>query len=271
METIIGCTTRPYNTLPHEEAFARIAAAGYRHVAVFRGSDGMPVDAQTPPAAVAAVRAAAAAAGLVPSMLLGRTRLDLGLDGAVDDYRRLIDNAAALGAIRLLDCGIGKPTLYEDYFTLMRRCAPDAEAAGVQITMKPHGGISLTVEDLLAGHAKVDHPAFGICFDPGNIVYYTLGERRPEPDAPRAVPVCNSFIIKDCAIREGKADVMVTAGDGLVDFPRVIGDFARGGFRGPYYVECVGGRTPAAVDRDIAFTLGYVRGILAACRSNTEP
>lgn len=264
METVIGCTTRPYGMLSYPEAFARIAAAGYQDVAVFRSKDGMPVDSTSSPAAVAAVRAAAQAAGVRPSMLIGGTRLDLGLSKAVDEYRRLIDNAAALGVSWLLDCGTSNAALYADYFELMRQCAPHAQSAGVHLTMKPHGGISLTVEDLLAAHHRVGHPAFGICFDPGNIIYYTLGSRRPEPDAPRVAPVCSTVIIKDCVVQEGKADVMVTPGDGLVNFPAVLGSLVRGGFRGPCYVECVGSKEPVGIDRDVAFTLGYVRGILAA-------
>jgi sugar phosphate isomerase/epimerase len=265
MAMTIGCTTRPYSMLGYPEAFARIAAAGYTEVAVFGSKDGMPVASSTTPETVAAVRAAAGAAGLAPSLLIGGVRLELGLAQAVDDYRRLIDNAAALGARWLLDCGTGSPDQYENYFELMRRCAAHAQACGLQITMKPHGGISLTVEDLLAAHRRVGHPAFGICFDPGNIVYYTAGARRPEPDAPAVAPVCNALIIKDCIIRsDGKPDVMVTAGEGLVNFAAVLGSFVKAGYTGPCYVECVGGKDVAAVDRDVAFTLGYVRGILAA-------
>ena len=40
-------------------------------------------------------------------MLIGSTKLNLGLEAAVDDYKRLIDNAAALGTRWLLDCGTG--------------------------------------------------------------------------------------------------------------------------------------------------------------------
>jgi sugar phosphate isomerase/epimerase len=263
MGAVIGCTTRPYAALTYTEAFAHIAAAGYTDVAVFRSRDGMPVDSATTPEAVAVVRAAAKAAGLTPSLLIGGVRLALGLEAAVDDYRRLIDNAAALGARWLLDCGTSEPGEYESYYELMRRCAPHAQACGVAITMKPHGGISLTSDDLLVAHRRVGHPAFGICFDPGNLIYYTNAARRPEPDAPRLAPVCSTLIIKDCVIRpDGKPDVMVTPGAGLVDFPAVLAGLVRAGFAGPCYVECVGGRETPAVDRDVAFTLGYVRGIL---------
>jgi sugar phosphate isomerase/epimerase len=75
-------------------------------------------------------------------------------------------------------------------------------------------------------------------------------------------PAVSTGIIKDCVVVDGKADVMVTPGDGLVDFYTVLSGLVGGGFDGPLYVECVGGKEPAEVDRDIAFTLGYVKGIL---------
>ena len=171
------------------------------------------------------------------------------------------DNVSMLHAVTL--GGTGKEEHFEGYFVLMRRVAPYAQQAGVHLTMKPHGGISLTTEDLLAACEKVNHPAFAICFDPGNIVYYTKGERRPEADVDKVAPKVSTAIVKDCVVNAGVPDVMVTPGDGLVDFDIVLGKLQRGGFRGPYYVECVGGQTLPQIDRDVAFTLGYVKGILA--------
>jgi sugar phosphate isomerase/epimerase len=259
---IIGCTTRPYRDLPFAEACKRIARAGYTDVAVFRNQGAVAVDSESSPAQVSEARQIVDDCGLVPSLLIGRTRLGSGLAQAVDDYRQLLDNAAALGARWLLDCGVGDPAQYGDYLELMRQCAPHAAEVGVDITMKPHGGISLTTEDLLRAHQAVGHPSFGICFDPGNIIYYTKGERRPEADVAAVVPVTTVFIIKDCVVRDGVPDVNVTAGDGLVDFPAVLGAFAKGGFTGPLYVECVGSEDPEGADRDIAFTLGYVKGMV---------
>lgn len=43
MELTIGCTTRPYAGLSYEEAFERIAAAGYTDVAVFASQKVVPV------------------------------------------------------------------------------------------------------------------------------------------------------------------------------------------------------------------------------------
>ena len=263
MELTIGCTTRPYHKLPYGEAFQRIAAAGYTDVAVFLSEGKVPVQSDSSKDEVAAVRAAAADAGVAPSMLIGGTKLDLGLDGAVDDYKRLIDNAAALGTVWLLDCGTGKEEHFESYYELMRQASTHAEQAGVMITMKPHGGISLTAKDLITAHEEVSHPSFGICYDPGNIIYYTQGDRRPETDVAEVASRVTTGIIKDCVVVDGKSDVMVTAGDGLVEFYAVLSGLVGGGFDGPLYVECVGSEEPVDVDRDIAFTLGYTKGILA--------
>ena len=264
MQTTIGCTSRPYNKLGYAEAYARIAAAGYTDVAVFANDGQIPVRSDSSAAEVAAVRAAAAAEGLIPSMLLGRTKLDGSVEEAVDDYRRLIGHAAELGVRYLLDLGTGDEDRFDLYFELMRRVAPDAAAADIGISMKPHGGISLTSENLLAAHAKVDHPAFAICCDPGNIIYYTKGERRPESDIDQVAPLVSTAIVKDCVVEGEKPDVMITPGEGLVDFPVVLGALDRAGFNGPCYVECVGGGELASIDRNLAFALGYIKGIQAA-------
>ena len=259
MNWTIGCTTRPYDQVPFAQACQHIATAGYKDVAVFGGV----VKSTSSAEEVAQARAEATAAGLRPSMLLGGTNLAEGLERGVDDYKRLIDNAAELGVRWLLDCGTGNEALYADYFELMRRAAPHAQGSSVSITMKPHGGISLTVDDLIEAHEAVAHPAFGICYDPGNIIYYTKGKLRPEPFVESIASRTTTFIIKDCVVIDGKSDVMVTPGDGLVDFDAVIGGLVANGFDGPLYLECVGGKALEDVDRDVSTSLAFARDVLA--------
>ena len=267
MELVVGCTTRPYNTLSLAEACERIAAAGYTDVAVFankidENKRAVPVRSDSTPDEVAAAGKAAADAGLKPSMLIGGTKVNLDLDAAVDDYKKLIDNAAALGTKWLLDCGTGKEELYDKYYELMSRAAPHAQQAGVNITLKPHGGITLTVEGLIHAYETVNNPAFGICYDPGNIIYYTKGELRPETDIDKVAPMVNTGIIKDCVVEDGKSDVMVTPGEGLVDFDKVLSGLVAGGFRGPLYVECVSGKELHEIDENVKSTLKFVKDIL---------
>ena len=103
-------------------------------------------------------------------------------------------------------------------------------------------------------------------------------EPAPEPDptepeaepvlgtdgnAAEVAPLVTTAIIKDCILVDGVPDVMVTAGDGLVDFPAVLSGLVAGGFRGPLYVECVGGKTPEEIDANVLRTRKYIQGILA--------
>jgi sugar phosphate isomerase/epimerase len=257
MKLTLGCTTRPFAKVPFAEACQRIAAAGYTDVALFD-----TVDADSSREETLAARQVALDAGLAPSMLLARSYLDLGLDEAVSKNKRLVDNAVALGARWLLQLGTGDRDLLERYVTLMRQVAPYAQDAGVGIAVKPHGGITTTTDDLIDVHSRVDHPSYSICYDPGNIIFYTKGEERPEIHVARVAPLVTTCIIKDCVVVDGKPDVMVTPGEGWVDFDAVLSALVAGGFQGPLYVECVGGQSVQEIGRNVRDTHAFLQAIL---------
>ena len=143
--------------------------------------------------------------------------------------------------------------------------AEHAETLNLGISLKPHGGISLTAKELIDLYHQVNHPAFAVSYDPGNIIHYTRGEVRPEQEVDDIAKYTSTAIIKDCALdAENNPNVQTTAGDGEVDFHRILSGLTGGGFTGPLYVECVGSKTPEGIDRDLAFTLGYIRGILSS-------
>ena len=263
MKYTIGCTSRPYESLTFSEACEHISAAGYTDVAVFANAGQNPVRANSTSSEIRATSKTAANAGLTPSAVMGSVQfLKEGLEVCLDDYKRLIDNVAALGAKWLLDCGTASEADYNDYYELMRRAAPHAAQAGVNIALKPHGGISLTVQDLIRADQEVSHSAFGICYDPGNIIYYTKGELRPETDIDAVASRVTTVIVKDCVVQHGTPDVRVTPGEGLVDFKRVMDGLVASGFDGPLYVECVAGSTLNEINANIESTLRFVRGIL---------
>ena len=85
----------------------------------------------------------------------------------------------------------------------------------------------------------------------------------PETDVAVAAPKVTTTIIKDCVVEEGVPDVMVTPGEGLVDFETVLNGLVSGGFEGPLYVECVGGTTVDEINRNTKATLKFVSDILA--------
>ena len=264
MEHTIGCTTRPYASVSFAEACEHIAEAGYSDVAVFGNAGSVAINSNSSRQDVENTRRAAEKTGLTPSLLIGGTQLNLGLEAAVEDYRRLIENTAALGASWLLDCGTSNATHYDDYYALMQEASPQAEACGVTITLKPHGGITLTVQDLIKAYNQVNRSGFGICYDPGNIIYYTKGEHQPETDLDLLAPKVSNLIIKDCVLNNGKPDVMVTPGEGLVDFGEVIAILRKGSFQGPMYVECVGGKSLDEINHNVRSTLGFLGNLTIA-------
>ena len=98
--------------------------------------------------------------------------------------------------------------------------------------MKPHG-TCLTNSDLLAVHAAVGHPAFGICMDPGNILCapplprfyslwrrlcppdfddcgcadYTKGEALPTDGLDSLAPCVSAVVMKDCVLNPDSPQV----------------------------------------------------------------
>ena len=88
----------------------------------------------------------------------------------VGRYTLMVNQMAALGITTMVDFG---PSYGEEdaYVELMRAVAPHAQAKGVQISMKLHhaaqNGASIMSEQV-ATHDAVNHPAFGLCMDPGS-------------------------------------------------------------------------------------------------------
>ncbi len=266
MQLTLGATTRPWGKWSFEQACQAIAAAGYTDVAVFSNAGKIPLTAESTPDDVAAVRQSVAAAGLTPSMLITAMPLEKPIEEAVAEYRRTIAVAAAAGVTWVMNCGCGQPELYDAYNALMRRCAPYAAEQGVQLVMKPHGGNGLTGQLMRQVVEAVDHPAFSICYDPGNIIYYTKGEVRPESDVHQIKEHVSICIIKDCVVQDDKPDVHLLPGEGLVDFRSVLGSLVESGFRGPLYVECVGGAEWDDINDRACRTHGYVAGIVEGLR-----
>ena len=257
MTLTVGCTTRPYANLAFADTCKSIAAAGYTDIAVFSNVGLTP---SSPREKALEVRRTAEDAGLVPSLIVAQVHVER--DDAEEDYKRLIDHAVTLGASWILDMGTSETALLDAYVALMRTAASYAQSVGLKISTKPHGGITTTTEDLVAVWQRVNHPAYGICYDPGNIIYYTKGAEMPETNIAAVAPMATTGIIKDCILRDGQPDVMITPGDGLVNFESVLRGLANGGFRGPLYVECLGGTALDEIERNAKLTREYIEGIL---------
>ena len=56
---------------------------------------------------------------------------------------------------------------------------------------------------------------------------------------------------------------MVTPGEGLVDFEKVLGGLIEGSFRGPLYVECVAGKKLDEINKNVKSSRKFIGDILA--------
>jgi len=260
---ILGATTRPWHAFSFEVACAAIAEAGYTDVALYANEGKIALTAASTEEEIAATVETAHKYGLTPSMLLGGPDLHADVEEAIANYRRLVDVAAQAGIRYLMNGGTENPATYERFFAITRAVAPYAEAKGVELQLKPHGGIGLTGKHLREACERVGSPAFTICYDPGNIIYYTRGEVRPEPDVADVADCVTTCIIKDCILVDGKPDVWIQPGTGLVNFESVLGTLARSGFAGPLYVECLGGTELADIHRRAKETHDWLQTLLA--------
>ena len=85
--------------------------------------------------------------------------------------------------------------------------------------------------------AGVGHKNFRVCYDPGNIFYYSDGKLDPVDDVASVDGLVAGVNVKDFRLPK---EVLVTPGTGMVDFRRVFAGLQHGGFRrGSLLLECL--------------------------------
>jgi sugar phosphate isomerase/epimerase len=257
MDMQLGCFTRPWAEagFTQDEALAGIAGAGYRYVGLNTRVYG--------PGWADADRAELVtrlnANNLSAQVSFGNPDLSLPLAQAVDQFRRKIAWCRGVGIGYIVLLGTEQEGLYDRWFEAVGQCLDDAREHGMMLVLKPHDGISRLAEDMLRAVERLRHPSFGICYDPGNILYYT--GLRPEDDLPKVAPRVRAMCIKDET--GGKhGEVMITPGTGDVDFPRVFSILAGAGFSGPMWVECVGGKTLAEINDEARKSREFIESLV---------
>lgn len=240
MKIELGCLTRPWGKFTQAEALAGVAAAGFRVVGVTNLKDGPPFTADSTEEEIARLRSRVEGHGLEARVMFGNPDLSREPAEAASRFRREIERAAWLGVRHIVVMGTADEGRYEAWFRAVGECLDFAGEQGVMLVLKPHGGLSALGEDLLRAVERLPHANFGICYDPGNIYYYT--GQRAEEDLPKVADRVRAMCIKD--ERGGKhGEVEITPGTGVVDFERIFSILDGAGFSGPCWVECVGGKS----------------------------
>lgn len=248
----VGIYTRPWHNYDYRVSFDAIVEAGYRHIGLMshrpEGSErpGSIIGIETTPKEALAVARELESRNLqVPSVWGGGLPVKESLQAGIDGMKKLIDNCAAVGARSVLMGGTGRKELADLYYRAIAENCDYAAENGVIVNIKPHGGTNTTGPQCRQLIESVGHDNFTLWYDPGNIYYYTDGELDPVEDSKTVNGlVQNGMSVKDFTMTrengEARKEVMLTPGEGWVDFPKVMANLVQGGFTsGDLVVECV--------------------------------
>lgn len=239
----VGCLNRPWTKWSADEMLDGVKAAGFRVIGLQTPTPADPfVAAAAKRDYLAALKDKIAARGLEAFQGRVQTRDNAPEAEEAAAIRAQIDHAKFLGLRVLINTGTAKPEAYAAWYRKMALAAAYGADHGVQIVVKPHGGVTAAAPELLTCLEKVNHPNFGLWYDAGNLIYYT--GKDPIADLEPLLPHVTAFTAKDCAAKG--ADVMTQFGTGKVDFTAIFRRLKRAGFAGPIVVEsCAVGATAA--------------------------
>lgn len=273
----IGCFNRPWmqkfgskiqppETLApanwgFDVALKGIADAGYKTVGLLTPMPDEPfIGAHVPDEYLTRLKKRIAASGVMANMAALHVQAARPLADAIADARKQIDHAQFLNLEWLLTFGVDEKEYYDKYCQVMADAADYAQAAKIKLVIKPHGGSSGASEEIRSCLEKVNRPNFKVWYDAGNIIYYT--GRDPVEELKPIVQYVTGFCAKDCTGEKG--DVMIQFGAGKVDFTAVFKTLKQGGFNGPVFVECAGGKTIAEVTDNARANRLFLEKIFAA-------
>ena len=251
-----GCMNRAWSEFTLEQALAGIAAAGFSSTSLCSQQGVDPIRPDNSEAELDRIQQALDETGLTLDLIIGGPDIRYADEEIIPAVQKLSGNLAKVGGKHLVACGINEPTLYDKYYRLLEESCEVAADHGIGVLLKPHGGISASADELLLSLDRVRKPNFGICYDPGNILYYT--GRRPEEDLPKIAAHIDALCLKD--ERGGmQGEVMITLGTGDVDFDVIFEILREADFNGPTCVECLGGSTLEEINAEARRTTQFLR------------
>ena len=234
----IGVYTRPWADDDYREAFDEIAKAGFKYVGLMttKSESKLIISKSTTEDEALQVAEEAKKRGLlVASVWAGGFAVNESIEQGIKDLQTMITGSHLAGSKNMLIGGTGSEELFDDYYKVVAECCDFSQEKGVELALKPHGGLNSTGLQCREIIKKVNHPNFRLWYDPGNIYYYSDGELNPVDDSPSVDGLVTGMCVKDYLHPK---NVAVTPGTGLVDYKAVFENLAKGGFtKGPLVIE----------------------------------
>ncbi len=235
---LLGCFTRPFAEFTYDQTVQAIAASGFAAIGLMsvRLSDATVTLADANDSQVAEIRDQAAKHKLsIAATYYGGPPVDRSVTVGIEALRRLIDNCHQSKCATILMGGTANEQQFDAYYDAVAACCDYAAQKQVALVLKPHGGLNATGPQCRQIVARVNHPAFRLWYDPGNLFYYSQGQIDPIKDVSSVDGLVTGMCVKDFLPPQ---DVAINPGTGRVDFPKLMTQLKAGGFiSGPLIVE----------------------------------
>jgi sugar phosphate isomerase/epimerase len=257
----IGCYTRPWGAYDFQTALDAVADAGYKHLGLMtiNSKSKLVISVTTTIEEADKIGYQVRQRGLqIPSTYVGGFPVQKSIDEGIKGLRHLIDCCAVAGSKTLLLGGTGDEKTFDAYYKAVAECCDYAAIKNVGMTIKPHGGLNATSAQVRKIIQTVAKKNLTVCYDAGNIAFYSNGAMDPVKDAADVDGLVSCWTIKDFSptkrtppakgARPSKytGDVALTPGTGTVNFKAVFARLRQGGFRsGALIVECLAPGEPA--------------------------
>ncbi|HHW11241.1 MAG TPA: sugar phosphate isomerase/epimerase [Firmicutes bacterium] len=252
MKVKLGCMTRPYAKYPVERALEGIAGAGFKYTA-FLGNhpDGGAYNENTPVEIPMRLKEKMAGFGLKPVTAWGSNPLTYGIEGMKKHVH--IAGELELEYLILSSPYVGKnvenPPSAEEikkrFLTIIEAVLPLCEQYQLRLDIKPHMGPYGRGPGMAELAATINHPLFGVSYDPGNIHFYE--GLSPKTDLPAVASRVTSICVKDHKGPQLNRD-FPNPGDGDIDWPDLFRQLKAADFTGYALIEVMNGASPEEID-----------------------
>ena len=228
----IGCLTLPYAAFSLDRACEGIARAGCSYMGFGTQHQQVITPAlDAAPAEAARVAERVRSFGLEPLLMFSRINVEA--PDSVAAHLRRVDQCSAARVPYLLTFGSTRPGKYEIWIANLKQLAPRAQAAGVTLVIKPHGGNTATGRACARIVADVAEPGLRICYDAGNVLDYEKMD--PIRDIQSCYKDVYAFTIKDHRLSPKDEDC--GPGFGEIDHYKLLAAVAESGRDTPLLCE----------------------------------
>ena len=255
----IGCYTRPWDRYDYRVVLDAIAESGFAYVGIMthKGKTRVMIRPQTTHQEAEQIGEEVKKRGLKAISVYGEFSVRDSIEKGIEALGLLIEHTVLCGSPNLLLGGTTDLKRYASYYKVVAECCDFAAAHGVSLSIKPHGGQNATGPQCRQAIERVGHPSFRLWDVPGNIFYYSQGNRDPVDDSATVDGLVVGMSVKDF---RPPNDVTLTPGTGCVDFRKVLNRLQKGGFTsGPLVVECLAGGDAKQITAEARKALRFLR------------